>query len=231
MNFEDLIVTYDDVIDADTCKSIIDKFEECSDRHYIGRTGAGYNPDIKRSTDMNISYESNWSDYDSFFYNALKGPTTKFLELLTSSTFDGFLHTPIDDSGYQIQRTDPGGFYVWHTDDNVNVVDDTRVVDSEGFSHFTSCRRIATYLFYLNDDFEGGRTQFKFNGEVYSIEPKAGRLLMFPSSFLYTHRCEEVASKSKYVCTGWITDYFAMMGKRTSPYSEEFLEYNLSQSS
>ena len=230
MNFEDLIITYDDVLDVETCKTILDRFEECSDRHCRGISGAGYNPDIKRSIDMNISYERDWKDIDSIFYDALKGPTQEYLKLLMGKTYNGLVQYPLDDSGYQIQKTEPDGFYVWHTDDCTNVIDDTRHVDSDGISHHSVTRRIATYLFYLNDGFEGGRTQFQFDGETFSVEPKAGRLLMFPSSFLYVHRCETVTSGNKYVATGWLTDYFALPGKKTCPYSREFNEYHDSQS-
>ena len=226
MNFKDLIVTYDDVLDADTCEEILERFDSCSDRHFKGISGAGYNPDIKRSTDFQISYESDWKDIDTVFYKALKEPTTSYLNRLQKKTSNKLLRMPINDSGYQIQKTEPGGFYVWHTDDNTTTIEDTRHIDSRGDVHFSVSRRVATYIFYLNDNFEGGRTQFLFDGEEYSIEPKAGRLLMFPASFLYTHRGETVTEGNKYIATGWITDYYAMMGKHNCPYSDQFNEWH-----
>ena len=64
--------------------------------------------------------------------------------------------------------------------------------------------RICTFIYYLSDDFEGGRTQFYFNGDVHSVVPQKGKGLWFPANPLYVHRGEPVVSGEKYLLTGWI---------------------------
>ena len=90
----------------------------------------------------------------------------------------------IDDSGYQIQKTVPDGFYHWHHDGHFKG-------EGEG--------RLLTYLWYLNSCQEG-ETEFSC-GE--SVEPKRGRLLLFPSTWDRVHRGTPPKTV-KYVCTGWI---------------------------
>jgi hypothetical protein len=48
----------------------------------------------------------------------------------------------------------------------------------------------------LNDDYEGGETEF---GCGITIKPTAGKTLIFPSSWLFPHRGKEVISGTKYI--------------------------------
>ena len=47
-----------------------------------------------------------------------------------------------------------------------------------------SWRRIISSITYLNDDYDGGETEF-MNGVIV---PESGRTLIFPSSYMYPHR-------------------------------------------
>lgn len=59
-------------------------------------------------------------------------------------------------------------------------------------------KRKVSFVFYPNDDYEGGEIQFQnfMGGEPY--KPKAGTLLMFPSFSEYLHRVVPVSSGTKY---------------------------------
>jgi len=61
--------------------------------------------------------------------------------------------------------------------------------------------RILTYVFYLNDINNGGESIFE-NGII--IKPKQGKLLLFPSDWLFSRREEKIITDSKYIITGWI---------------------------
>jgi hypothetical protein len=68
---------------------------------------------------------------------------------------------------------------VWHSDD--------------GDSH--PCR--VSYVYYFNDDYEGGDIEFRhFLTEPY--KPKKGDLIIFPSNYIYVHRVLPVTSGTKY---------------------------------
>ena len=68
--------------------------------------------------------------------------------------------------------------------------------------HFESGTRVVSVIYYLNDVEEGGETQFTHLN--YSVQPKKGRVLIFPSNFMYIHRANPPISGLKYVCICWI---------------------------
>jgi prolyl 4-hydroxylase len=56
-------------------------------------------------------------------------------------------------------------------------------------------------ILYLNDVEEGGGTWFdKFD---LMINPEAGKLLLFPSNFPYTHQAMPPLSGQKYILVTW----------------------------
>ncbi|HLL73818.1 MAG TPA: 2OG-Fe(II) oxygenase [Pyrinomonadaceae bacterium] len=81
-------------------------------------------------------------------------------------------------------RYSPGDFYLPHTD----------TTPEEDYRYFT-------VLCYLNDDFGGGQTSFLHLG--HAVEPRAGKAIIFPSSYL--HGAEPVTAGEKYVVVSWLT--------------------------
>lgn len=68
--------------------------------------------------------------------------------------------------------------------------------------HFESGSRVVSVIYYLNDVEEGGETHFTHLN--YSVQPKKGRVLIFPSNFMFMHRANPPISNPKYVCICWI---------------------------
>ena len=75
--------------------------------------------------------------------------------------------------------------YGWHCDQD-------GIVFHEKNPRWT---RIISSITYLNDDFEGGETEFADR----VIKPESGKTLVFPSSFLYPHRGCPVRSGIKKI--------------------------------
>tara|TARA_B100000965_G_scaffold249672_1_gene209747 strand:+ start:46 stop:603 length:558 start_codon:yes stop_codon:yes gene_type:complete len=84
----------------------------------------------------------------------------------------------------KIARYNIGNDYEWHTDDWVDGI----VVNG------TQRRQLST-ITYLNDDYIGGETEF----QTFTIEPKKGKTLIFPSHWEYIHRGKKVIEGVKYV--------------------------------
>ena len=80
-------------------------------------------------------------------------------------------------------------------------------VDTEYKQHYDdgpSMSRVVSAITYLNDDYEGGELEFP-NFKI-KIKPKAGMLLLFPSSYAYAHKAHPVTSGTKYAIVTWIHD-------------------------
>lgn len=178
----------DNFLPREICEKLIQKFENDPDKTQ-GRTVLGVNLNIKKTTDLIISGK-NWikelnyiqhkvneaiSNYKSFLYDQGFNKCNRLSELFHKT----FLTPP------KIQKAGPGGFYRWHHD-------------------ATDCNsRIFTYIVYLNDVDEdcGGTTDFK-NGK--RIQPKTGKLMIFPTTWTYLHRGKKVEKGDKYILTSFV---------------------------
>lgn len=179
----------DGVISAKMCKSIIAKFN-ADERKSPGLTGAGYQPKAKRSTDLIISGKEEWKEEDALFFDVLakNHPTyqTHVDKAMNGESSIQIFGTPdVKDSGYQVQKTVPGEEYIWHHDS----------VTADAYT------RVLTYIWYLNDVPEGGETEF-YDGTL--IQPKRGRMVLFPATWTFMHRGRTPAS-DKYIVTGWMS--------------------------
>ena len=84
-----------------------------------------------------------------------------------------------------VQKTEPGqGYHRWHC-------------EQAKYSH-----RVAACMMYLNDDFEGGETEFLYQNK--RIVPKRGQFLIWPATYTHTHRGNPPLSGKKYITTSWI---------------------------
>ncbi len=85
---------------------------------------------------------------------------------------------------YKILKYDIGGKFNNHIDD--------------GGGNF---RRVST-VYYLNDDYEGGELSFpQFD---INLKPEAGDMILFPSSFVYSHSVKPVISGNRYSIASWL---------------------------
>ena len=65
-----------------------------------------------------------------------------------------------------------------------------------------SCKRFLAFLFYLNDDFEGGGTMFR-TPEIKYVIPKTGNCLVFPPTWQYPHEGIKAAG-TKYIMSTYL---------------------------
>ncbi len=188
-NFRELgagsfIYALDNALEKETCQSMINRFEHCTEQQYPGRVGQQeeLEQSIKRSTDMRISGREDWSDIDS----KLKQSLSLGLSLI-AGLHPFFQRNRLNDIGYNMQKSGPGDFYHWHVD--------------AGPGDFSKRQLVA--IWYLNDmSGPGGETEFHFQAQ--RIEPKAGMLILFPPFWTHLHRGNLVAKGDKYIATTWV---------------------------
>lgn len=68
----------------------------------------------------------------------------------------------------------------------------------------TASGRAISAIIYLNDSYEGGHVEFINFG--IKIKPEPGMLLVFPSSYPYSHIAHPVTSGTKYALVTWLHD-------------------------
>tara|TARA_R100000664_G_C2736449_1_gene125795 strand:- start:620 stop:1198 length:579 start_codon:yes stop_codon:yes gene_type:complete len=84
-------------------------------------------------------------------------------------------------------RYTKGGHYRFHVD------------------HGLSIPRSLSFILLLNNDYEGGELQFKEvnSDEIITIENKPGRVIIWPSNFMYRHRVKPVTKGTRYSVVCW----------------------------
>lgn len=177
------IFVKDKALPLDVCNEMIRRFEASADEQYQGRIGQTVETDrsIKKSTDLVVSGKQHWKDIDQALFRSLGMAIREFRKAYP------FFRGPFKDSGYAIQRTNPGEYYHWHID---------------GGSHEFSQRQLVA-VWYLNDvPGPGGTTEFSYQN--VQVQPKAGSLLLFPPFWTHEHRGAKLEQGVKYIATTWV---------------------------
>ncbi|ALI95592.1 hypothetical protein APZ24_gp219 [Ostreococcus lucimarinus virus 2] len=184
------ILEIDDVVSKEFCEDVISRFEQ-DQRKGPGETVNGLNEKVKKSTDLPISatsLRSDWQDVIDKVGECVNEVLVEYQEHVDAEGLDrGFsIHKTINGVTIglpQIQKTERDGFYTWHHDSHLN--------------------RVFTYILYVNDVEEGigGTTEFLCGK---TIQPKAGKLVIFPATFTYIHRGTKLKEGTKYIMTNFI---------------------------
>ena len=177
----DFIYIQKDALPRSFCNNVIQKFE-LDDRKRQGQVGSGVRLEIKRSCDLSITGKEDWKSYDEAFFKCLNNALKEYLKFIPQEFIEfKALGRFEDDTGYQIQKTQPGDYYIWH--------------------HDQTKTRLVTFIWYLNDVKDDGYTEF-IDGT--RIQPEAGKLIIFPATWDFLHRGVSPKTETKYICTGWV---------------------------
>lgn len=199
---EEYIYINDNSFSKEICNDIIDMFENQEDK-CDGVTFGGLDKNVKDTIDFRIPIdESNphfikWQKIRDLLKNELTRNLNIYIKKISepllldiqNSTrkYQFFNHTSNCDT-YMIQKYNKNkGRYIYHDDAHIE--------------WNTKRYRILTYIWYLNDVYDGGETEFF--GKL-RIVPRAGKLVLFPSTWCYPHRGRVPISDNKYIITGWI---------------------------
>ena len=165
------------------CSDMVQRFEAAVDEQHEGHVGQTVSKDrsVKRSTDLVVSGRAHWKDIDARLFQSLAGALRALREM------HPFFGGAFKDMGYAIQRTLPGEYYHWHID---------------GGSHSFSHRQLVA-IWYLNDvEGPGGETEFRIQN--IAVQPRAGKLILFPPFWTHEHRGVTLQRGVKYLATTWV---------------------------
>ena len=186
----EFIQRYTDVYSKEECKRIIDEIEFINSIGKLSNTaqyGGG-------SADRHIQDHLVFNYANDFEYSLENDcVVTKLLLSNLSICLQHYLdqYSILNLSKFlaydcKVKKIPPGaGFHNWHY---------------ESGEYYTTGRKLVMQV-YLNDDFEGGETEFLY----YNKREKAqtGSVLIFPCEFTHTHRGNPPIGGTKYLATTW----------------------------
>jgi hypothetical protein len=179
VDLDQLIHTYDNVLQPDECEYLISLFERVEEHHErIEHQG-----------------KPNFTQYN--FTKNKKVDDEKIHNLLVKRTFEyrdkyyDFIDPRVFPSEhaleqYRIKRYNTGGQDMFDTHVDVMTYD--------------SARRFLSFFWYLNDVEEGGETEFT----SFKIKPKQGTLVIFPPLWMFPHRGNSPISGPKYLLSTYL---------------------------
>lgn len=183
--YSEFIAEYHNAMDSEWCSKLIDAFD------YYHDVGGVYceNDQFTEGSAGRFDWSIDLFQLQTFIEGS---PILEFNQMLWQSwaeyvsTYGHIKHRPMYSTHLKIQKTPAGGgYHVWH--------------DESG--DLDLCQRSLVWMMYLNDDYEGGETEFLYQHK--RIKPETGKLLIWPSGFTHAHRGGLVTEGTKYVITGW----------------------------
>jgi len=189
VNINNFIGVYDNYITKEECNRAILLYEDQHKfRNTINRVHFEKAPILQKQDQQYFANASNvdvwWTELKSMMMN-FDLAFQHYVQNTGASEAYGqkFLFTSL-----KIQKTLPTeGYHMWH------------VEHGKGFDNEP---RAFVFSIYLNDVEEGGETEFLHFSK--RVEPKTGRIVIWPAAFPYIHRGNPPLSGEKYILTSWM---------------------------
>jgi Rps23 Pro-64 3,4-dihydroxylase Tpa1-like proline 4-hydroxylase len=191
---DNTIIIFDDLISPGVCQEIIQLVNAKGNfKKSILENETEEALEYRNCEEVAISVNPELKQVDNFVFTVFGSIVKKYLEMISIAAFGQDYKaaqnfTVSEDEGYVFIKYTPGGFYAPHID-QITQFNKTQPI------------RLLSIVLYLNDDFEGGETEFFF--QKYKVKPKAGRIVVFPASLTHPHQGCPVVSGTKYVIATW----------------------------
>ena len=198
MDIHKYIYQKENAISLELCKEIIELYESMPNK-YFGHTASGIQRNIKNTIDYNIPIKSSkwatkyeydlWKNISNLLLKTLNNNIEKYLnDISMCYEYPNYKNIFVDT--LLMHKYESGcGEYKVHTDNECKNLENNIPVD-----------RIVTFIFYINDVYEGGETEIWKNTKII---PKAGKLLLFPACWTFPHAGKMPISNNNYIITGW----------------------------
>ena len=182
-NRTDFISVYDDVYSPEECQSLMDYIDLLEERTILVDEGENEKHLVEHySSNLALHYDlPAWGWISRNISPNLKTCVQHYLD--TFSVLNRERYFFLD---FKVKKIPAGGgFHNWH-------YEDCGVEES---------RRVLVVQIYLNDDFEGGETEYLYFNK--RIKPKAGSVAIYPAAFTHTHRGNPPINGTKYIIGTW----------------------------
>tara|TARA_Y100000004_G_C8955092_1_gene430427 strand:+ start:2822 stop:3433 length:612 start_codon:yes stop_codon:yes gene_type:complete len=192
---EDFIGVFD--TDFET-QPLIDYFHWCYQTEGVYRRSGVSIPNQRKDTMAPIAFFSDKPELEPSVHVEM-GANSKYISMY-NEVITQCMHIYGDEyetvTGYDlqcsyinVQRTLPKqGYHSWHSEDPSSM----------------TTRRVLVNMMYLNDVDDAGETEFLYQSK--RIQPKKGRIVIWPAGFTHTHRGNPPLSGEKYIATAWYSN-------------------------
>jgi len=190
VSINNFIGVYDNYITKEECNKAIKLYEDQNKfNNTINRIGTEQASILQKQDQQFFAAPFNlevwWEDLKPLMLNfdLAWNHYAKNVGALEAYGQDKFYYTNL-----KIQKTLPTeGYHVWH------------IEHGKGFENEP---RAFVLSIYLNDVEEGGETEFLHFSK--RVQPKTGRIVIWPAAFPYLHRGNPPLSGEKYILTSWM---------------------------
>jgi hypothetical protein len=191
MEIKDFIKVYDNTLNLETVSKIIKFAKNCKYK----QVGLGENNEVETKLRNAVSCQltrTNESLSNIHWANFLANHFKNIMEHYTNSLnpLSQLKDYPVTKIlTMEILKYEQAGHYVWHTDAGST----------------PDLFRTFSLILILNNDYEGGVLQFRNpdgSGEM-SIDKVPGRIILWPSNFMFPHRVIPVTKGIRYSIVSW----------------------------
>lgn len=173
--------------DVEVCDEVIAFFETHRSEQRPGATGAGLNPAVKKSMDININPNDLALPSHRVLARYMVQLHACYRDYLTQWPFLATMLPEADTGDFNLQRYTPGEHFAG--------------IHSERTT-LGSAHRVLAWMTYLNDINSGGQTHFTHYD--IKVQPARGKTLIWPAEWTHAHAGLPVVSGTKYIATGWL---------------------------
>ena len=174
------IKVYDNVLPEYQCNALIEKFEANKDQH-VSNDLDGH----RHFTEINLNHHKDWETFAMGLYGNLKPYVDRYKK-------DCDIKEKQWPEKYGWEQIRFKRYLPNNKDEFKSHVD---------VGDHASARRFLVFFLYLNDNF-GGQTSFEEYDKV--VQPKTGRLLMFPPTWTYLHTGHKPIETPKYIIGSYL---------------------------
>ena len=184
MNNSDFIIRYSGAFSKDECKNIINNIEHFERNHLLFHDKTKLHREDHKTICVDNSYEIDLQTQQKVsdlilpkFKPCVEEYTNRF-SLLNTHKFLVY--------SVKLKKIEAGaGFHAWHYE-NGSLLNSDRVFVIQA---------------YLNDDFQGGETEFLYQNR--REDAIAGDVIIFPAGYTHVHRGNPPLGGTKYIATSW----------------------------
>jgi hypothetical protein len=217
----DFIEVYEGALAPELCARILSAFE-ASGAAVPGRVGGGVLPELKDSSDIQISGQAAWREVEGALNTAVFSGLLAYLRRYRHALIAPLMLQLPDATG-TLRRIQAEDFDAMDDDALAALVRTVfrpgginlqRYRAGQGGYPYWHCElyprdpgaetlhRHVLWTIYLNDGFDAGETEFLY--QQRKIRPRTGSLLIAPAAFTHTHRGNRPEGGDKYIATSWI---------------------------